>query len=505
MSAVARARSALRYALILCTIAFFGARAAADVPLDGLDAYVVKAIADWEVPGLAIAIVKDDQVVLAQGFGVRKLGEETPTTTQTLFAIGSSSKAFTAACLAMLVDEDELNWDDPATLHLTELVLFDPYATRELTVRDLLCHRSGLARGDFLWYATDYDRAEILRRLRFLEPTWSFRSHFGYQNIMYLAAGQIIPQITGQSWDEFVKERIFLPLGMKTACTSVNELAERDDVATPHVKLEGKIDPVAWRNIDNVAPAGSINANVAEMAQWVRLQLGEGRIDNRRLLSAEALREMHTPQTIIPPDDNFTRYYPDAHFLTYGLGWFLHDYHGRKIVEHGGAIDGMRAQVALIPEEKLGLVILCNRGGTSLPRALMFHVFDRYLGGSQHDWSAEMLAVSQELEQKADEEKAKRIATRVADTKPSRPLEDYAGKFTNRLYGDAHVELADGKLLLKRGSAVAADLEHWHYDTFQARFRDRVLQPELITFHLDAEAKIASVDLSPLGTFERRP
>ncbi|MEX0678939.1 MAG: serine hydrolase [Pirellulales bacterium] len=478
--------------------------ARADGPLDGLDDYVTKAMADWEVPGMAIAIVKDNAVVLAKGFGVRKLGETTPVDAGTLFAIGSTSKAFTAAALAILVDEGKLKWDDAATRHLPSLELYDPYVARELTVRDLLCHRCGLPRGDLVWYATSYDRGEVLRRLRFLKPQWSFRSQYGYQNIMFLAAGEIIPRVTGQSWDDFVKQRLFLPLGMKSACTSVKELAANGNVAMPHAKIEDKVEPIAWRNIDNVGPAGSINANVTDMAQWLRMQLGEGEIDGKRLISAAAIKEMHASQTVVPLDDRERLFYLDAHFLNYGLGWFLHDYHGRKIVEHGGSIDGMRAQVALVPEEKLGLVILCNRGGSGLLTPLMFHVLDRYLEGGKRDWSAEVLVRIKELEKKANEEKAKQEAERAKDTKPSLPLEKYAGTFSDELYGDCEVKLDADKLVLHRGPAIVADLEHWHYDTFRARFRDRVIDPQLVTFHLDASAKVKGIELPGLGEFAKK-
>jgi len=455
------------------------------------------------VPGLAIAVVKDDEVVFAKGYGVRTLGETTPVDAHTLFAIGSSSKAFTAACLAILADEGKLDLDDRATKHLPSLELHDPYATRELTVRDLLCHRCGLSRGDQLWYATSLDRDEVLRRLRHLEPSWSFRSRFGYQNIMYLAAGQIVPQLTGLSWDDFVKQRFFLPLGMKSACTSVTQLDARDNVATPHVKLDDKVEVVAWRNIDNIAPAGSIIASVTDMAGWLRLQLGEGEIDGRRLISKKAIGEMRRAQTVVPLTDDTRRFYPDAHLAAYGLGWFLHDYHGHKIVEHGGAIDGMRAQVALIPEKNIGLVILCNRGGSGLPTPTMFYVFDRLLGREERDWSTERLADVKKSEAEAKKAEAKKEAERAANTKPSLPLEQYAGKYQQALYGQAEIRHEDGKLVLDRGPAQVADLEHWHHDTFQAKFRDRVLGKRLLTFRLDSAGKVESVEVPGLGEFKR--
>ena len=358
-----------------------------DAPLNGFDDYVNKALREWEVPGLAIAIVKDDRIVLAKGYGVRKLGDPTPVNERTLFAIGSSSKAFTAAAIAMLVDEGKVKWDDPVTKYLPGFELYDPYVTRELTVRDLLSHRSGLERGDLLWYGSEYDRDEILRRTRYLKPTWSLRSTFGYQNLMFLAAGQLIAKVSGKSWDEFIRQRIFVPLSMTASNTSIKDFKNCDNVSSPHGKFEDKIEAIPWRNIDNIAPAGSINSSVVDMAQWVRLQLAQGEYQKQRLLSSGAAKEMQTSQTVIRAEPPFSLFYPEAHFLNYGLGWFLHDYKGRKVVEHGGAIDGMRAQVAMLPEEKLGLVILTNMDGTILPLALMFRIFDAYLGAPQRDWS----------------------------------------------------------------------------------------------------------------------
>jgi CubicO group peptidase (beta-lactamase class C family) len=478
---------------------------AADAPLADLDNYVSTAMAQWEVPGLAMAVVKDDKVVFAKGFGKRKLGEDKAVDAETLFAIGSSSKAFTAAAIGMLCDDDKLSWDHPVQKHIPDLQLHDPYVTRELTIRDLLCHRCGLPRGDFIWYGTIHDRSEVLRRARFIKPQWSFRSHFGYQNIMFLVAGEVVGKTAGIGWDDFVKQRLFLPLGMKSSNTSVASLSSSDNVATPHSKIEKSVQPIAWRNIDNVGPAGSINSNVTDMAQWVRLQLGEGSVDGKRLISGAAIKEMQAPQTVIPRDKNYERIYPDAHFLAYGLGWFLHDYQGRKVVEHGGAIDGMRAEVALLPEEKLGLVILCNRGGTALPSALAFHVFDLYLKAAKRDWSADLLGKVKELEKEAEKAQEKEEAERAKETKPSLDLSKYAGSFSDDLYGDAEVKVEDGKLTLTRGPNFVADLEHWHYDTFRAKYRDRVVEPQLVTFDLDESGKVAGLKLATLGRLAIRP
>jgi CubicO group peptidase (beta-lactamase class C family) len=481
---------------------------AQDAPLSGFDEYVHKAIRDWEVPGVAIAIVKDDKIVMAKGYGVKKLGDPAPVDERTLFAIGSSSKAFTAAAVAMLVDDGKLKWNDPATKYLPGFETYDPYVTRELSVRDLLTHRSGLERGDFLWYGTENDRDEILRRARFIKPSWSLRSNFGYQNLMFLAAGQVVDKVTGKTWDEFIAQRIFTPLGMTSSSTSIRAFKNGDNVASPHAKFDDKIESIAWRNIDNIAPAGSINSNVVDMAQWIRLQLGQGTYQNQRLFSSGVAKEMHTPQTIIPLAGNMELLYPEAHFLSYGMGWFLSDYRGKKIVEHGGAIDGMRAQVALMPEEKLGVVILTNMNGTTLPHILMYQVFDSYLGGTNRkDRAGDLLKTLKVLQEQGKAAAKKQEEARVSNTKPSLAPEKYAGTYKNDLYGEVKVTNQNGKLKVRFGPAFVSDLEHWHYDTFRAKFRGSGETKAFVTFGLDAQGKSDEVtlEIAPDYPFKRVP
>jgi CubicO group peptidase (beta-lactamase class C family) len=492
-------------ALLLSAPAGAQRSAAVPAPLRGVDAWVERALADWGVPGLALAVVKDDSIVYARGFGVRRLGERAPVTDRTLFAVGSTTKAFTAAALAMLVDSGKVAWDDPVTKYLSTFELHDPYVTRELTVRDLLTHRSGLARGDALWWATPYSRDEVLRRVRHLEPSWSFRSRYGYQNIMFLAAGQIVHAVTGQSWDDFVQLRIFAPLGMTASNTSVTALAETGDVATPHSPVDGRMQPVAWRNIDNIGPAGSINSSVRDMAQWIRLQLGEGVFNGRRLLFAATVREMHAAHMVIPVDTLSERLWPSTHFRAYGLGWALQDYRARKLVGHGGAIDGMRAHVTLVPEERLGVVVLSNGGEPSrlLTQAVVFRVIDAYLGGPTRDWGADLLALRRRLVARDSTERQERAAERVADTRPSLDLPRYAGTYRSDMYGDVTVTHENGGLVMRFGPHFAGELRHWHFDTFEARWRDRTMGESLVTFGLSAEGKVGRLAWRNVGEFAR--
>lgn len=311
--------------------------------LEGLDAYIERAMKDWELPGLAIAIVKDDSVVFARGYGVRELGKSDPVDGHTLFAVASHTKAFTAAALGLLVQEGRLSWDDRVIDHMPKFRLYDPTTTREMTIRDLLTHRAGYRTwaGDLLWWGSNLDRQEVLGRTQYLKPDYSFRSHYGYNNMMFVAAGELIPIITDTSWDDFVTGRILQPLGMSRSTTTVRDLPNRGNVAIPHTRAGGKLIPIPYRNIDNIGPAGSLNSSAIEMARWLRFQLAYGFWDGVQLVDSAIIRETRTPQTLIPMSAFIQREFPTTHFLAYGLGWFMQDYHGYLVLRHGGGMDGM--------------------------------------------------------------------------------------------------------------------------------------------------------------------
>jgi len=472
-------------------------------PLKGLEAYVEAARETWGVPGLAVAVVKDGEVVYARGFGVRELGRPEAVDEHTLFAIGSTTKAITAAAIALLVDEGRLGWDDRLIERLPGFQLYDAYATREMRIRDLLCHRSGLGRADMIWFGSGYDRAEVLRRVSRVEPSFGFRSRFGYQNIMFLAAGEVLAATAGQSWDDFVAERIFKPLGMSRSNTTVRGLAENPNVATPHAEVEGEVLAIPYRNIDNVAPAGAINSCAADMAQWIKLVLGGGVFEGNRMISEKALREMLAPQAVLPQEFPSQRVFPDSHLAAYGLGWMLRDYHGRLLVHHGGGIDGMIAEVALVPEENVGVVALTNLSPNALDDAVAMRIIDAYLGAPERDWSGELLEVQREALKRAEAERKRQEEARVADAHPSLPLKAYVGGYESDIYGRAEVSLEEGRLVLRRGEAFVGDLEPWHYDVFMAHWREKRLGRLLVRFSLSLQGKVEALRLPDLGEFKR--
>jgi len=494
----------------LCLSLLAASAGAQRAPLRGLDAYVAQAVKEWEVPGLAIAVVKGDSTVYARGFGVRTLGKPEPVDEHTLFAVGSTTKAMTVAVLATLVDEGKVRWDEPVTTYLPAFQLHDPYVTREITVRDILTHRSGLPGADALWYASPDDLDAILRRLRHVKPASGLRAGYAYQNIMYATAGRVAAVAAGAPWDELVRRRILEPLEMTETLTGYAGLAGRGNVATPHIRVDDTVRAIAYRNLDNVAPAGAVNSSVADMAKWIRFLLDSARLRGgptagRRLISDSSYREMLTPQFLIPS----ASYYPAAreahpHFTAYGLGWFLQDYRGRLVAMHTGSIDGMTAIVGMLPEERLGVVVLANMDHAELRHALMYRVFDLYLGGPARDWSAELRGVYGRLDAAAKEAERTVERGRVAGTRPTLPLDAYAGTYTDSLYGDVTVRVEGGALVARHGPMFVGPLEPWHYDTFRAHWRDPALGRSFITFALDpARQKVTGAAVEGLGDFVR--
>ena len=501
MSLTSWARTAAAGVLLLAPVA--GGAQATDFA--ALDRYIESALGEWEIPGVAVAIVRNDSVVHARGYGVRKVGEPARIDDRTMFAVASTTKAFTAALIAMLVDEKKMRWDDPATLHLPGFQLYDPYVTRELTIRDLLSHRSGLSRGDLSWYGTPVDRDEVIRRVRFLTPTTSFRSNYGYQNVMYVAAGQAAARVAGKSWDELINERIFTPLGMHETVTSVRDLAGLPNVAQPHALVSKRVVPLPYRNVDNIGGAGAMNSNVREMAQWLRLQLADGIYGGRRLISPASIREMRRPHTIVPLDTVAERINPTTHFRAYGLGWNTEDYRGRRIFWHAGNLDGMSSVVGFMPEEKLGVVVLVNMNQVLLTSAIMRRVWDMHLGGTPNDWSRVFLTLRRDGIARADSIERKLAADRVGGTRPSLALARYAGTYSDSLYGRVSIRVENNKLIADAGPSWIGDVAHWHYDTFRITWRDPMMGWSFASFVIGPSAKVETMRLSDWSDFRRDP
>jgi CubicO group peptidase (beta-lactamase class C family) len=485
--------------------------AAQEGSLRGLDEYIIKSMADWGTPGLSIAIVRDDSVIYAKGYGVRELGKPDRVDENTLFAIGSQTKPFTTAALSILADDRKISWDDRVTARLPGFRLADPIATDELTIRDLASHRSGLPANNMIFWGTNLSRKEIVERVRYLQPTARIRTRFQYSNLMYITAGEIIPAVTGKSWDDFVRERIFAPLGMTRSETSVPALLRsgKPNVATPHVRPPGgQTVVVPWLDLDNAGPAGSIISSAAEMAQWLRMQLGKGSYNGKQIISERMVEEMRSPQMIIPRSSNMVAL-PGINFVNYGLGWVVHEYHNDVVVQHGGQTDAMRSIGLMVPERKIAVVVLANEGLSELPSAIAYNVVDRLLGVPIQDWST---IIYRRTQSPPGGGGGSRGPQRVEGTRPSLELDKYAGTYRNQMYGDAQVSVRDGTLTLQI-LGLTAPLEHWHYDTFRfARSGSWTpVNGQLITFSLDRNAEVTYLHIpaagpaTGIGSFVRVP
>jgi CubicO group peptidase (beta-lactamase class C family) len=487
-----------------------GAQSAA--PAD-LDAYATRAMKEFEVPGIAVAIVKDGKVVVAKGYGVRKLGVPLAVDEHTLFGIGSNTKAFTAAALAALVDGGKISWDDPVYQRLPGFQMYDPYVSHEMTIRDLLTHRSGmgLGEGDLLfWPQTTYTRDDIVYRLRFMKPASSFRSHFAYDNLMYIAAGQIVAEVSGESWENYIRKRIFTPLAMNDSNLSNAAFKPGDDYAWPHSKLaNGRQEAIDFVNLDNAGPAGAINSSASDMAKWMLLQLNRGKFLDRegRLFSEAQSKEMWTPQTILPVNDPPPPLLPlKANFYDYGMGWLLRDYRGRKLVSHTGGVAGFVSRVMLVPQENLGIVVLTNAEESGVFDSITFHVLDHYFAIPPTDWIAAFKAAEDELQRQGEEVEKQQATSRAVNSKPSLPLVKYAGVYSDAWYGTATIRVENGKLMMTMDHtpAMRGELEHWQYDTFKTHWQDRTLADAYVTFSLNPDGSIDHFKMaavSPLADF----
>lgn len=473
-----------------------------------LDAYVAQAVSDWEVPGLAIAVVADGELVFAKGYGVRELGSADPVDEHTLFAIGSTTKAMTAATVGLQVAAGRMGWDDPVARHLPGFRLHDPCASHGATARDLLTHRAGLGNADLVWYGQDRSRDEILAALPRVEPVYSMRDGFVYQNLMYVAAGELAAAVAGTPWEELVEARIFAPLGMERTVPGGAPAQRLPNVARPHARLDGTVVAIDNEIIDSMAPAGAVWSSVSDLSRWLRMLLAEGRWGGEPVLPEGIVAEMLRPQTLIPPGQMYpTTRLTEPHWTSYGFGWFQQDYDGRAVAYHTGSIDGMSAIVGLVPGEELGVAVLANLDHAELRHGLMWTVFDLFgaeapAAGEARDWSAELRELYGELEREAEAREAERRAGRVPDTRPSLPLERYAGSYVHELYGTLAVALDGDTLRLLAGPRLAATLEHWHYDTFEAHFDRRWQGEAFATFDLDRTGHPATLEV--LGSRYRR-
>jgi len=484
--------------LVLFTLLIGSQSMRAQAPPKDLEAYVESVQKEFEVPGIALAIVKDGKVVVAKGYGVRKLGESARVDDRTLFGIASNTKAFTATALGILVEEGKLEWDAPVIRYLPWFQLSDPYVTRELTIRDLLVHRSGLGlgAGDLLWWPSSrYNRKEIAKRLQFIPLVKSFRSAYAYDNVLYLIAGEVIEAVSGETWEQFVASHILSKVGMTDSNVRHSDAAGGGNVAATHAEIDGKVRPISPFTSDNTNPAGGVNASARDIAKWMIVQLDSGRVaDGTRLFSPRTTVQLWsivtpTPSGNPPPELAALR----ANFNGYALGFGVRDYRGYKLVQHTGGLPGYVSKVAMIPELKLGVAVLTNQESGEAFESITYYVLDHFLGVSRTNWLGAFKTLHARIDSMTARMEKEIAAKRDSTSRPPLPLASYAGTYNDPWYGDVTISLESGNLVIRfdHTPSLVGDLEHWQYDTFVARWRDRELRADaFVTFALNPDGSI---------------
>lgn len=478
---------------------FFTSLVAQESLPKNFDAWVESSRQDWKIPGMAVGIVKNGQVVYAKGFGEKRLGSEEKVDANTIFSIASVSKNMTAAALAILVDEGKIDWDDKITKHIPWFQLKDPWVTQEITIRDALVHRVGLGRklGNRLQFMTNSSRDSVLYQMRYMELEKPFRSNFVYNNVMYSLAGQIIEYVDGRTWDNFLKERLFAPLEMNSATTSITQIKTNANQAYPHQEIDGKVVPISRRNWDNAGPAGGVNASINDLNKWMLMQLGvSGEYNGKTIISEKQMNEIHKPQMARPQADAM------AAQGSYGFGWTITDYNGKRVLTHGGATDGFNTAMYLMPELELGIIVVGNNFN-SLGNAVAYQVMDAYLGKSDVDWNNRYLQGYKKSFARAAEAREKIHQAQVLKTKPSLNLDAYIGRYQSVGYGRVEVKKQGKDLVLHfwDTDGLEAKLEHWHYDTFRAVWKNPAQREEFMQFHLGKNGKVEALDFE----FSLRP
>jgi len=458
----------MKHLLIITLILLSSTLFAQNVDLEKLEKKKKKTAIEWKIPGMSVGIVKDGEIVFSKGYGVMEVGKPEKPDGNTLYAIASNTKAFTSFMIAQLVEEGKLEWNDKVQKYLPYFELYNPFVSSEVTIKDLLCHRVGLGTfsGDVIWYKSDLTSEEIIKRIKHLEPKFNFRDGYGYSNLMYITAGEVIKKVTGKSWGKNIQERIFDPVKMDRTIYSLKELEKKGNYATPHALKEEINIPIPYVDWEEIAALGGIISSANDIGKWMIFNMNHGIIGNDTLLSSSSrnmLWKMHNSYTVDHTEKNDF----NTHFRGYGLGWGLADYHGRLRVSHGGGYDGMISAVNMIPDEKLGVVVLTN-GMNAPTMAVTYYALNAFLGEEEKDWSAEMLE-QQKKRKREDKRVSSRKEKRVLDTKPSLPPERYAGKYHSLIYGviDVKIEKNELHISFEHTPDLSATLEHWHYDVWK--------------------------------------
>ncbi len=465
-----------------------------------LNNYIQNALPIWKTPGLSVVVVKDGNVVLKKGFGVQNITDKTPYTTATLSTCASTTKAMTAICMAILVDEGKVKWSDKVQDILPEFKLSNPYVTAEITVKDLFTHNTGLGNADLLW-DLGYSREEILRRMQDIPLSYSLRSSYTYQNLMYIVAGEVIKKISGKTWDDFITERLFKPIGMTNTYADYSKIPASAAKTKPHYEDKEKQDEVrtiSYLTGDNVGAAGGVWSCADDISKWMQFLQDSTKLNGKAMLKAETFAELFKPQALIPANDFYpTTKLTKPHWTSYGLGWFQHDYRGKMVQFHTGSLEGLVAIFGMIPEERISIYVFGNLDHTEIRHALMYKAFDLWsFHDNAIDWSKDFFNLYKSLSDNDRKKETEQLDKRVLSTHPSLALEAYTGKYTNKIYGNAEVELKDATLIVKLPNNFNFLLQHWNYDTFMGSSVNWWWGKSGVQFSLDSEGKVAGFSIN---------
>lgn len=486
----------MRLSAVLVSLAI-SLSALAQAPLDAktVDRLMNTMMREWQIPGAAIAIVRNDRVVYVNGYGTKELGGTDPVTPDTLFQIASTSKAFTTTALAMLATDKKLTWDDPVRQHLEYFHLSDPCADANVTLRDITSHRTGLTRHDELWDNSPFSREEVVRRIGSIRLAKPFRTTYQYQNIMFIAAGEVVTHASGMAWDDFVRTRIFQPLGMTRTVISDAEWNASADRASGYRYdwTTGRMSPQKPSDTTTIGAGGAIKSSARDMGNWVRFQLADGMFNGMQLVDPDLLTETKTPHTVIRMEGLSRDANPETRLMSYGLGWTLQDYRGELLVSHAGALNGFRTHVDLLPQRNSGFVVMINVGRGLALVALRNSLADLLSGKPMRDWNAYYLMVDRRADEKDAKQREERMAKRQRDTTPTHPLAAYAGTYENKAYGPLTITVVDGMLVLQ-WAHMTIPLTHFHYDVFTAHSEHDDVDEEVV-FGLDETHAVKSLTL----------
>lgn len=456
-----------------------------------LDKYIETARKNWNVPGMSVTVVRDGKVILSKGYGVREAGKTATVDAATLFGAMSTTKAMTAAAMGVLVDEGKVGWDDKVIKHLPDFRVADPYITNEIRVRDLFTHNAGLPNADFLWTRSELTADEIFSRLQYAKPSYPFRAGFVYHNVMYLVAGKIIEKASGMSWERFMTERVFTPLGMRNTFPTLESSRNYQNRSASHVEIKKQITVIPEMPVDVAGAAGSVWSTADDIGKWVNFTLSNTTADGKTLLKSATFDELFKPQVILPAN-----FYPTFQLLkprwtTYALGWFQHDYRGEMVNLHTGSLTGRTAIIGLLRDKKIGVYVFGNLNQEQLRHAIVYKVFDLFaFDDNRRDWSAETKNLYDRLVAETAKIAEVQRAKRQTDTAPTLSLDAYAGKYSDPYYGVIEFTIVEGKLRALIDRETYADLEHWEKDLFLAKSNKPWQGESLISFEVKPDTKV---------------